>query len=497
MKSRFAVIVSLLLAAGAFATGPRQEFAGKPSFTFVQLSDPHIKAGRAYNDRLFKAAIAKTNEMKPDFVLITGDLVETGAPENYDRFQELARGIKAKTYFLVGNHELQEGTLADFEKRFGKPYYSFVHKGVAFVCLNNTMRDKKGHSMHHSKLDEEQFAWFVKELARLKLAGAEQIVVASHMPVSMRMASYNTQRLDLDRFLPLLEKYNVTAHLAGHRHWLASSDEYQTLHIMSTQTWNRTTVMEYRVFPKGIQAHVHQAGKSGRPFAQKVAGEFGMPLPLDGKTPGEIARAGQYSVGYDRRRKRVTAVYYRGVPVFTMPLTQKLGFNTWRGATPYTVKKTDEGTLVVQTFPSNKAGIRNEIQMKEDGVTVTVEIDGFKEAGKHGYYSVTFPYHVIRGSRFRYAVRGKEQTIDFPRYAPNPQIRYLDMFEATTLYGFTLTVDWRGAQLKGVTGNSYWHFDAPGKQLNTSMAAGYWQYTPESSVSLPFRITCKPTPPAK
>jgi len=72
----------------------------------VQLSDVHIGSIRG-NDFL-KRIVNTTNEINPDVVFVTGDLVDGSAPLTENMFKEL-KDLKAPTYFSVGNHEQYEG----------------------------------------------------------------------------------------------------------------------------------------------------------------------------------------------------------------------------------------------------------------------------------------------------------------------------------------------------------------------------------------------------
>ncbi len=52
------------------------EEAKPESFTFVQLCDPQLGFGGYEHDvNSFKVAVQKINELKPDFVVICGDMV--------------------------------------------------------------------------------------------------------------------------------------------------------------------------------------------------------------------------------------------------------------------------------------------------------------------------------------------------------------------------------------------------------------------------------------
>ena len=73
-------------------------------FRIVQLSDIHI--GPILDRRFIHSIVEKTNALKPDLVVITGDLVD-GAPDVIGRDVAGLMGLKSRygTYFVTGNHE--------------------------------------------------------------------------------------------------------------------------------------------------------------------------------------------------------------------------------------------------------------------------------------------------------------------------------------------------------------------------------------------------------
>lgn len=72
----------------------------------VQLSDVHV--GSIRNSGFLRSIVTKVNDIDPDFVVITGDLVDGSAKLHEHMFDPL-RNIKAPVYFIAGNHEYYEG----------------------------------------------------------------------------------------------------------------------------------------------------------------------------------------------------------------------------------------------------------------------------------------------------------------------------------------------------------------------------------------------------
>lgn len=76
------------------------------NFTIVQLTDIHV--GRTIKRGFIEELVSRTNQLQPDMVVITGDLVDLPVPRiEYDLYP--LRDLKAPAYFILGNHEYFHG----------------------------------------------------------------------------------------------------------------------------------------------------------------------------------------------------------------------------------------------------------------------------------------------------------------------------------------------------------------------------------------------------
>ncbi len=75
-------------------------------FNLVQLTDVHV--GRTIKREFIEKLVFETNQLKPDMVVITGDLVDLPIPHiEYDLYP--LKDLQAPTYFILGNHEYFHG----------------------------------------------------------------------------------------------------------------------------------------------------------------------------------------------------------------------------------------------------------------------------------------------------------------------------------------------------------------------------------------------------
>ncbi len=74
--------------------------------SIVQLSDIHV--GRTIRREFIEYLVERSNELEPDLVVITGDLVDLPISEiEYDLYP--LRELRAPSYFILGNHEYFHG----------------------------------------------------------------------------------------------------------------------------------------------------------------------------------------------------------------------------------------------------------------------------------------------------------------------------------------------------------------------------------------------------
>lgn len=78
----------------------------KKEVKVVQLSDIHI--GSIRNSGYMEKIVEKTNEIDPEIIFITGDMVDGSAKLHTHTFRAINK-LKAPVFFVTGNHETYEG----------------------------------------------------------------------------------------------------------------------------------------------------------------------------------------------------------------------------------------------------------------------------------------------------------------------------------------------------------------------------------------------------
>lgn len=203
-----------------FSSGLGFAAAGVTDFHFVQLTDTHWGyAGPANPEAAttLKRAVAAVNALAapPDFVVFTGDLTHNteDAAERRRRlaeFRGIVDGLTVKTrYFLPGEHDAALDRGVAYAELFGPLHYSFDHKGIHFVALDNV-------SDPAARLGEDQLAWLA---ADLKAVPADRpVVVFAHRPLFDLYPDWDWTTQDGRAAIDILQTRAEIAVFYGHIH---------------------------------------------------------------------------------------------------------------------------------------------------------------------------------------------------------------------------------------------------------------------------------------
>ena len=207
-------------AAGWFDHLRRRNGEAPKPFSFVQLSDTHVGFNGPpdpLGTKAFERAVDAINalETQPDFVLFTGDLTHDSEDSaehasRMRRFRDIASRLRVKTrYHVPGEHDaaLDHGVL--FRENFGETHYSFDHKGVHFVGIDNVSHGKP-------VVGAEQIAWLKKDLERYPHTAP--IVVFTHRPLFDLKPEWEWFTKDGDEVMNALAPYDAVTVLYGHIH---------------------------------------------------------------------------------------------------------------------------------------------------------------------------------------------------------------------------------------------------------------------------------------
>jgi predicted phosphodiesterase len=152
---------------------------------FAVLSDAHTTAAAGRNSFSGRQTIQALREIaaaRPEFLIVSGDGVDTNKPEDFAFFEGLLDEFvpDIPVHWVPGNHEsgsTSQGTLATFQQVTGRPLrQTFDHRGVRFITLNS----------HLGSLRLSDFEQLVELREQLASAasdpGVKSVVLVEHHP---------------------------------------------------------------------------------------------------------------------------------------------------------------------------------------------------------------------------------------------------------------------------------------------------------------------------
>jgi predicted phosphodiesterase len=225
-----AVFASGLTGRALAAAYANNSQAAYDDFYFVQLSDTHWGYSSPANPdaaNTLKKAVAAVNELKeqPDFIIFTGDLTHTtDDPKERRRrlaeFRDIVTELKVKNVrFIPGEHDASLDNGIAYKEFFGETHYSFDHKEVHFVTLDNV-------SDVGANIGEAQLEWLKADLSRQKKDAP--IVVFTHRPLFDLAPKWDWATRDGAKAIDILMPYSNVTVFYGHIH---QENHHQTGHI--------------------------------------------------------------------------------------------------------------------------------------------------------------------------------------------------------------------------------------------------------------------------
>ncbi len=211
-------------------------------FAFVQMGDTQLGMGGYEHDiKSFEQAVKQINELKPDFVIICGDLVDNATDSSYVDFLKIKKEFTIPCYLVAGNHDIgkvpNDTTLRYYRKTIGEDYYEFHHKGYSFIVTNSLLwkTDVENESEKHDR-------WFKETLAKQNKK-EYPVVVIGHFPIYNKQIDEeeNYFNFPLSKRSPLLKLFvenNVQAYLSGHKHTTIINN-YKNIQLVTGETTSK------------------------------------------------------------------------------------------------------------------------------------------------------------------------------------------------------------------------------------------------------------------
>lgn len=226
----------------------------------AHLSDPHITTGALAAEPatgLYRAlGRVLTLEPWPDCVIITGDLVDSGRPDQYQALREVIGRFPLPLHLVTGNHDSPANLFAEFGSgpmvggTAERIQYSVDYPDVTIVALDTNVPGTAG-----GTLGGDQLSWLDGELARRTDVPA--VVCLHHPPIDVGIPFMDGIRLtDGAALAEVVGRHpHVIRVLGGHLHRTVSAGFAGTVLSVAPSTYRQIDLCTRAEAPFG---YVHE-----------------------------------------------------------------------------------------------------------------------------------------------------------------------------------------------------------------------------------------------
>jgi 3',5'-cyclic AMP phosphodiesterase CpdA len=179
--------------------------------TIAHLSDLHC-GSPFFVPELLENAITEINNLKPEVVVISGDLTAEGFVEEYRLAADYIAHFECENIVVIpGNHDSRNVGYLHFEDMFGKRNHVMHKGGISLVALDSTEPD-----LNNGRVGRGRYDWIREQF---KHEADFRVFVLHHhlLPVPGAGRERSTV-MDAGDVLEVLQEANVDLVLSGHKH---------------------------------------------------------------------------------------------------------------------------------------------------------------------------------------------------------------------------------------------------------------------------------------
>jgi 3',5'-cyclic AMP phosphodiesterase CpdA len=195
----------------------------------MRVAEGPLIEGFEWDAERYAEAIAAANALRPEFVVMGGDMVDDPASEaQLETVLRITAELDSSIpmFWVPGNHDIAADTVRPtrhsidkYRESFGPDYYGFDHGEARFLILNTVVI---GSPQQVPEELAEQLAWFEWEVDRAREREA-QVVLFGHHPLFLSHPNeadsyWNLPRERREPLLDIIHRGRIKNAFAGHWH---------------------------------------------------------------------------------------------------------------------------------------------------------------------------------------------------------------------------------------------------------------------------------------
>ena len=196
-------------------------------FSFVVIGDRTGSGPDSW--KVFSRALSETNRLRPEFVVMIGDVIEGGGGSSFQieaKWNEAKShldSLKVPLFIIPGNHDIWDRASYDVWKQvIGETYSAFSYANCRFVFLNS----EEIHGTGEAGFGTRQLNFIKNQIHRHKQS--KQIFFFVHQPIWIFSGPLKSQWEEIESLLAGIQ-YSV---IAGHLHVLGSTIRNGQRHLL-------------------------------------------------------------------------------------------------------------------------------------------------------------------------------------------------------------------------------------------------------------------------
>ncbi|MEM3144053.1 MAG: metallophosphoesterase [Candidatus Nitrosotenuis sp.] len=177
----------------------------------VQLSDIHV--GSQFQESVFERVIEEVNQLKPDAVIVTGDLTNEGLAKEYEKAKKLLSRLHTKKIITIsGNHDYRNTGYLLFKKYFPFETVNELEGDVVVVTIGTARPDRD-----EGEVGYRQNLWLERTMKKYK--DKIKILAMHHHLIGIPdTGSARVEVIDAGDVLRTILSTKVNLVLCGHKH---------------------------------------------------------------------------------------------------------------------------------------------------------------------------------------------------------------------------------------------------------------------------------------
>lgn len=177
----------------------------------VQISDLHV--GSQFQPEVFETLLKEVNQLKPDTIIITGDLTNEGLLKEYQKAKELISRFETKKIIAIsGNHDYRTTGYLAFKKFFPFETVNELSKDIVVVTLGTARPDR-----NEGEVGYRQNLWLERTMKKYKNK-IKILAMHHHLIAIPDTGSDQLTVIDAGDVLRTILDTKVDLVLCGHKH---------------------------------------------------------------------------------------------------------------------------------------------------------------------------------------------------------------------------------------------------------------------------------------